>query len=69
MPMEVHASRMQASGLCRVPIQETIDGARVAIVRWSDAKPTPAGEDLEESFVQAAYELAREQARARGRAT
>jgi DNA-binding transcriptional LysR family regulator len=67
MPMEVHESRMQASGLCRVPIQETIDGARVAIVRWSDAQPTPAGEDLEESFVQAAYELAREQARARGR--
>ena len=68
MPMEVHASRMQASGLCRVPIQETIDGARVAIVRWSDAQPTPAGEDLEESFVQAAYDLAREQSRIRGRA-
>ena len=67
MPMEVHESRMQASGLCRLPIQVTIDGARVAIVRWSDAQPT-SGEDLEESFVQAAYELAREQARARGRA-
>ena len=68
MPMEVHEARMQASGLCRVPIQETIDGARVAIVRWSDAKPTPAGQDLEESFVQAAYLLAREQARTRGHA-
>lgn len=67
MPVEVHEARMQASGLCRVPVQETIDGARVAIVRWSDAKPTPAGEDLEASFVQAAYALAREQASVRGR--
>ncbi len=34
MPMEVHELRMQASGLYRVPIQETIDGARADIVRW-----------------------------------
>jgi LysR family transcriptional regulator of abg operon len=67
MPVEVHESRMQASGLCRVPIQETIDGARVAILRWADAHPTPAGLDLEESFAQAAYELAREQAKTRVR--
>lgn len=67
MPMEVHESRMRASGLRRVPIKETIDGARVAIVRWADARPTPAAEDLEESFVQAAYQLAREKAKTRGR--
>jgi DNA-binding transcriptional LysR family regulator len=62
MPVEVHESRMQASGLCRVPIQETIEGARVALLRWADAQLTPAGQDLEESFAQAAYQLAREQA-------
>jgi DNA-binding transcriptional LysR family regulator len=69
MPVEVHESRMQASGLCRVPIQETIEGARVALLRWADAQPTPAGQDLEESFAQAAYQLAREQAQNRVRAS
>ncbi len=69
MPVEVHESRMQASGLCRVPIQETIEGARVALLRWADAQPTPAGQDLEESFAQVAYQLAREQAHTRVRAS
>jgi DNA-binding transcriptional LysR family regulator len=69
MPVEVHESRMQASGLCRVPIQETIEGARVALLRWADAQLTPAGQDLEESFAQAAYQLAREQAQNRVRAS
>lgn len=67
MPVEVHEARKQASGLSRVPIQETIEGARVAILRWADAPLTPAGQDLEESFAQAAYQLAREQAQARVR--
>lgn len=66
IPKEVYESRMQANGLCRLPIKETIEGARVAIVRWADGQPTPAGKDLEESFVQAAYQLARQQASMRG---
>jgi DNA-binding transcriptional LysR family regulator len=65
MPVEVHESRMQASGLCRVPLKETIEGARVALLRWADAQPTPAAQDLEESFAQAAYQLARKQANTR----
>ena len=32
---------------------------RVAIVRWADARPTPAAADLEQAFVEAAHRLAR----------
>jgi molybdate transport repressor ModE-like protein len=66
MPMEVHDARTEASGLRRVPVAESIEGPRVAILRWADARPTPAAQDLEEAFVQAAYEMARQQARLRG---
>ena len=35
-------------------------GARVALLRWADAMPTPASADLEAAFVEAAHGLARE---------
>lgn len=60
VPMEVHLARAAASGLVRVPLVEPVDGARVALLRWADAMPTPASADLEAAFVDAAHGLARE---------
>ena len=62
MPAEVYRARAAASGLGRVPVAESIDGARVALLRWADAMPTPASADLEAAFVDAAHTLAREPA-------
>jgi molybdate transport repressor ModE-like protein len=63
MPLEVQRARAAASGLQRVPLQESIEGPRVAIVRWADAHPTPAAADLEEAFVHAGQRLARRSGR------
>jgi LysR family transcriptional regulator, regulator of abg operon len=59
VPVEVHEARSAASGLCRVPVAEPIEGPRVAVLRWADAKPTPACADLEEGFRRAAHAMAR----------
>lgn len=59
VPAEVHEARAAASGLVRVPLQETIEGPRVALLRWADARPTPAATDLEAAIVAAAHELER----------
>ncbi|NML46122.1 LysR family transcriptional regulator [Ramlibacter sp. G-1-2-2] len=59
MPLEVHEARASSTGLKRLPLAEPIEGPRVAILRWADAKPTPASADLEEAFVQAAHQMAR----------
>jgi LysR family transcriptional regulator of abg operon len=59
VPAEVHQARAASTGLKRVAIAEAIEGPRVAILRWADARPTPASADLEEAFVQAAHEMAR----------
>ncbi len=59
MPLEVHQARAGASGLRRVPLAEAIEGPRVAVLRWADARPTPASSDLEEAFVRAAHQMAR----------
>lgn len=59
MPLEVHLARAASTGLKRVPLAEPIEGPRVAILRWADARPTPASADLEEAFVQAAHQMAR----------
>ncbi len=62
VPVEVHEARAGASGLVRIPLAETIEGPRVAVLRWSDSRPTPASADLEEAFVAAAHAMAREHA-------
>lgn len=58
MPVEVQQARAVASGLRPVPVEERIEGPRVAIVRWADAHPTPAAADLQEAFARAAQRLA-----------
>ena len=59
VPFEVQRARAQSNGLHTVPLLQTIEGPRVAVLRWADARPTPASADLEEAFVQAARQLAR----------
>lgn len=59
VPLEVHQVRAPASGLVRLALDQPIEGPRVAIVRWADARPTPAAADLEQAFVDAAHRLAR----------
>jgi DNA-binding transcriptional LysR family regulator len=59
MPLEVHEQRKGASGLIRLPLEQSIEGPRVAIVRWADAKPTPAAAALADLFVSAGHQLAR----------
>jgi DNA-binding transcriptional LysR family regulator len=63
MPVEVFEARRAASGLQRLPVQEAVEGPRVAVLRWADARPTPASADLEEAFVEAAHRMARQQHR------
>ena len=59
MPLEVHQQRAAASGLVRMPLETSIEGPRVVILRWADARPTPAAAALEEAFVRAAHALAK----------
>ncbi len=59
LPLEVHLARAEATGLRRVPLADALEGPRVAVLRWADARPTPASADLEEAFVRAAHALAR----------
>lgn len=47
------------SARCMRPLQEEIEGPRVAIVRWADGHPTAAATALEEAFLLAAQRLAR----------
>ncbi len=61
VPFEVQQARAQANGLHQLPLSQAIEGPRVALLRWADARPTPASADLEEAFVQAARQLARAQ--------
>ena len=59
VPLEVQRARAPSNGLRPVPLLQTIEGPRVAVLRWADARPTPASADLEETFVLAARQLAR----------
>ncbi|MGE0314459.1 MAG: LysR substrate-binding domain-containing protein [Lautropia sp.] len=63
IPLEVQRARALASGLVRLPLAETIEGPRVAVLRWADARPTPAASFLEQAFVDAAHRLARRRGR------
>lgn len=60
VPLEVHQQRAAASGLVRIPIEVPIEGPRVVVLRWADARATPASAELEEALVDAARRLARE---------
>ncbi|QJW84956.1 hypothetical protein HK414_19480 [Ramlibacter terrae] len=69
IPLEVHQARAAATGLRRLALAEPIEGPRVAILRWADARPTPASADLEEAFVQAAHAMAKGSARGKAART
>jgi DNA-binding transcriptional LysR family regulator len=59
MPLEVHEKRSAANQLVRLPLEQAIEGPRVAIVRWADARPTPAAAAMADMFVDAGHQLAR----------
>ena len=63
VPLEVHEQRATASGLVRIPLGLPIEGPRVVVLRWADARATPASAELEEALVDAAHRLARERRR------
>lgn len=58
-PLEVYEARGKAAGLVRLAFDISPRGSSLALIRWTDARPTPAAADLEELFVEAARALAR----------
>jgi DNA-binding transcriptional LysR family regulator len=58
-PLEVYEARGKAAGLSRLGFDIGAKGSSLALVRWADARPTPAAADLEEQFVHAGRLLAR----------
>jgi DNA-binding transcriptional LysR family regulator len=63
MPAEVFDARAASSGLQRVPLSSAPRGHTLALVRWTDAQPTPAANHLAELFVGHARSLARSRRR------
>lgn len=63
MPDEVYESRARASGLVRLPLVVAPRANSLAIIRWADAKPTPAAQELAELFVAQAQIQARSRRR------
>lgn len=64
VPREVHELRAAATGLCRVAEDCVIEGPSLALIRWADARPTPAADELAELFIEVAHECARRRGRA-----
>ena len=56
VPLEVHRLRASANGLRELPLELRLDGPSLALIRWRDARPTPAAEALAELFVRVARE-------------
>ena len=62
MPLEVFEANADATGLVRLPFEISLRGSSLALIRWADARPTPAAADLAEMFVAAARRFARQRA-------
>lgn len=56
VPLEVQRLRTSAHGLRELPLEVTIEGPALAMIRWKDAQPTPAAAALAELFVRVARE-------------
>lgn len=56
VPLEVQRRRAPASGLLELPLETRIEGPSLALIRWRDARPTPATARLAELFIQTARE-------------
>jgi LysR family transcriptional regulator of abg operon len=59
VPLEVYEAKAKASGLLRLQFDIGLKGSSLALIRWADARPTPAAADLAELFVASARSLAR----------
>ena len=65
MPAEVFDARPTHQDLVKLPLSVALPGNSLALVRWADAKPTPAAHELAELFVAQAQSQARERRRRR----
>jgi hypothetical protein len=59
VPLEVYEAKAKATGLLRLPFEIGARGSSLALIRWADARPTPAAADLIELFVASARAFAR----------
>ena len=59
VPLEVYEAKAKATGLLRLPFDIGLRGSSLALIRWADARPTPAAADLAELFVRSARSFAR----------
>lgn len=59
VPLEVYEAKAKATGLVRLPFEIGARGSSLALIRWADARPTPAAADLIELFVASARAFAR----------
>lgn len=60
VPSDVFEARAGSTGLQRLALAVPPRGHTLALVRWADAQPTPAAQDLEDLFLAQARTLARE---------
>ena len=56
---EVYEAKAKATGLIRLAFDISLRGSSLGLIRWADAKPTPAAADLTDLFVRSARLLAR----------
>ena len=59
VPLEVYEAKSRATGLMRLGFDISARGSSLALIRWVDARPTPAAADLAELFVRCARSFAR----------
>lgn len=59
VPREVQAARAKANGLLQLDLATEITCTSQAMIRWAEARPTPAAQDLSDLFAKAAREFAR----------
>jgi LysR family transcriptional regulator of abg operon len=59
VPLEVYQAKAKATGLVRLGFDFGLKGSSLALIRWSDARPTPAAAELAEMFVRTALTRAR----------
>ncbi|MGE0798111.1 MAG: LysR family transcriptional regulator [Lautropia sp.] len=59
MPLEVYDVRAGMTGLARLPFEIGLRGSSLALIRWADARPTPAAADMAEALIRAARQFVR----------
>ena len=63
LPAEVFEALPAGSGLVRLPLEISPRSGSLSLIRWADARPTPAAADLAALFVSVARRFTRQRAR------